>query len=82
MLCSPNTTTRHPVAARTAQSDAAPLEPGRLDIDLVGPKRACCLLNVGDVELLTLVNSDRLAAYLLGGQIRFRYRDVESLASR
>ncbi len=71
-----------PTRSGASLLDPARLDPARSDIDLVGPKRACALLNVGDPELLALVNSDRLAAYRLGGQIRFRYRDVESLASR
>lgn len=71
-----------PARSRASLLDPARLDPARSDLDLVGPKRACALLNVGDPELLALVNSDRLAAYRLGGQIRFRYRDVESLASR
>jgi excisionase family DNA binding protein len=77
MPCSQSTTAHHPFATRTAQ-----LDPTQLSIDMVGPMRACALLNIGDAELLALVNSDRLGAYRLGDQIHFRYRDVESLASR
>ena len=82
MPYSPNKTPCHPAEARRAQSNTVQLDPTQLSIDMVGPMRACALLNVGDAELLALVNSDRLTAYRLGGQIRFRHRDVESLASR
>jgi len=97
MPCSPNDTTRHAASAPTAQPNATQTMPtqrmptqtmptqttaAQSDPVLVGPKRACALLKVGGAELLALVNSDRLVAYRLGDQIRFRYRDVESLASR
>ena len=37
---------------------------------------------LGQAELLVLARSGVLASYDLGGQIRFRYRDAASRASR
>ncbi len=50
------------------------------DIDLVGPLEACEMLVVDEPELLDLVNGGRLAAYRLGGHVRFRSTEVLSLA--
>lgn len=50
------------------------------DIDLVGPLEACQMLVVDEAELLELVNGDKLAAYRLGGHIRFRAAEVGRLA--
>ncbi len=50
------------------------------DIDLVGPLEACDMLVVDEPELLDLVNGGRLAAYRLGGHVRFRSTEVLSLA--
>lgn len=55
---------------------------GRSSIDMICVAQASALLAVDAVELLSLVNQDELAVYRLGEQLRFRYRDVESLASR
>lgn len=49
-------------------------------IDLVGPLEACEMLVVDEARLLELANSGRLAAYRLGGHLRFRSADVLSLA--
>ena len=50
------------------------------DIDLVGPLEACEMLVVDEPELRDLVNGGRLAAYRLGGHVRFRSTEVLSLA--
>ena len=50
------------------------------DIDLVGPLEACEMLVVDETELRDLVNGGRLAAYRLGGYVRFRSTEVLSLA--
>ena len=56
--------------------------PGRTgpDIDLVGPLEACQMLVVDEAELLEMITGDRLAAYRLGGHIRFRAAEVGRLA--
>ena len=61
-------------------AERPPTRRTQADIDLVGPLEACEMLVVDEDELLGLVNSDQLAAYRLGGHIRFRSRDVVSLA--
>lgn len=50
------------------------------DIDLVGPLEACEMLVVDEATLLELVNDGQLAAYRLGGHIRFRSTDILNLA--
>ncbi|MCE2524774.1 MAG: helix-turn-helix domain-containing protein [Acidimicrobiia bacterium] len=50
------------------------------EIDLVGPLEACEMLVVDEAQLLDLANGGQLAAYRLGGHIRFRSADVRSLA--
>ena len=57
-----------------------PTEAGSLD--MIDPVRAGALLKADQDHLLALVNDGHLAAYQLGDHVRFRYRDVESLASR
>ena len=51
-------------------------------IDMVDPVRASTMPQLGQAELLVLARSGVLASYDLGGQIRFRYRDAASRASR
>ena len=51
-------------------------------IDMVHPVRAGTMPQLDQAELLVLARSGVFAAYDLGGQIRFRYRDAASLASR
>ena len=50
-------------------------------IDLVGPCEACDMLVVGDDDLLDMVNARKLAAYRLGGHVRFRSTEVAALAN-
>ena len=51
------------------------------DIDLVSPEAVLELLGIGEAELLGLVNAGRLAAYDLGGAIRFRAIEVAELTA-
>ena len=50
-------------------------------IDLVGPCEACDMLVVDDDDLLDMVNARKLAAYRLGGHVRFRSTEVAALAN-
>lgn len=49
-------------------------------IDMYDPAGTCRLLGVNDRTLVALVNAGALAAYDLGGAIRFRRADVYALA--
>lgn len=51
-------------------------------IRLIDPATTARLLGADAEDLLTLVNNGRLAAYDLGGAIRFRRVDVYALAGR
>lgn len=51
-------------------------------IRLIDPATAARLLGIDHQALLTLVNRGRLAAYDIGGSIRFRRSDVYALALR
>lgn len=45
-------------------------------IDMLDPWQVCGRLGVTEAELVNLVNSGSLAAYRLGGALRFRQLDV------
>ena len=45
-------------------------------VDMFTPAQTCCRLGVSESGLLDLVNTGRLAAYDLGGNIRFKMTDV------
>lgn len=47
-------------------------------IDMLDPAQTCRRLSLDERGVLQLVNSGRLPAYNLGGQIRFRVVDVAS----
>lgn len=51
-------------------------------IDMFTPDQACSALGVGHDGLLRLINSGRLAAYDLGGNIRFKVSDIQAVAAR
>lgn len=63
-----------------APETVAPATP--LVIDLVGPDAALAMSEHTPAELLALVDAGELAAYRLGGEVRFRRRDVEALRPR
>lgn len=50
-------------------------------IDMFNPYQACESLHTDEADLLHLVNTGRLTAYNLGGNIRFRVSDVRMLAN-
>ena len=64
---------------RTTAPETRPSRRVHPHIDLVGPLEACEMLVVDEARLLELANSGRLAAYRLGGHLRFRSTDVLSL---
>lgn len=45
-------------------------------IDMLNPAQTCERLSLDEQALLVMVNSGRLAAYNLGGHIRFKLCDV------
>ena len=51
-------------------------------LSFIGPDRAAKLLGITASQLVELINDAELPAYAFGTHIRFRYRDVISLASR
>ena len=51
-------------------------------IDMYTPAQTCSELAVSAVGLLDLVNTGRLAAYNLGGNIRFKVVDVHAAAAQ
>ena len=70
------------LAPSSRQTNSTTARRGRLLIDLIDPAAACVELQIDEPELLELVNGARLAAYELGGEIRFRACDVTALARR
>lgn len=46
-------------------------------IDLVDPAEACRLLDIEPATLIALANQGLVAAFDLGGSIRFRRRDLQ-----
>lgn len=44
------------------------------------PAQTCAELEVGETALLDMVNTGRLAAYNLGGHIRFKVAHVHAVA--
>lgn len=65
---------------QTTAAESRQTPRAHFDIDLVGPLEACEMLVVDEARLLELVNVGRLAAYRLGGHIRFRSTDIRDLA--
>lgn len=65
---------------QTTVTDSRPSSQAVPDIDLVGPLEACDMLVVDEAQLLDLANGGQLAAYRLGGHVRFRSVDVLNLA--
>ena len=51
-------------------------------IDMLDPAETCERLRLDDKGLLDLVNGGRLAAYDLGGNIRFKVADVVAVGDR
>jgi len=49
-------------------------------VDMFTPAQTCEFLRLDDTALLGLVNQGRLAAYDLGGHIRFKASDVRATA--
>lgn len=54
-----------------------PLPPSR--VDMLSPQQTCRALHIDERALLAMVNDGQLAAYRLGGVIRFRAGDVGAL---
>ena len=48
-------------------------------IDMVTPGEVCRRLALSESALIELVNQGRLAAYNLGGHLRFKVRDVRRI---
>jgi len=48
------------------------------NIDMLTPSQTCTRLALDEQAILDLVNSGRLPAYNLGGNIRFRDTDVSA----
>ncbi|MBT5756251.1 MAG: helix-turn-helix domain-containing protein [Acidimicrobiaceae bacterium] len=53
----------------------------RTSIDMYTPTQTCDQLVVSEAALLDLVNSGRLGAHNLGGNIRFKVADVHATAA-
>lgn len=53
----------------------------RTSIDMYTPAQTCDQLVVSEAALLDLVNSGRLGAHNLGGNIRFKVADVHATAA-
>ena len=51
-------------------------------LDMYTPTQTCAELAISEVVLLDMVNSGRLGAYNLGGNIRFKVLDVHAAANR
>ncbi len=51
-------------------------------IDMFTPEQAGSVLGVGDDVLLHLINTGRIAAYNLGGNIRIKVADVREVAAQ
>ncbi|MEQ8719343.1 MAG: helix-turn-helix domain-containing protein [Acidimicrobiales bacterium] len=72
-------------ADTTPTSPTRPSDPIRLaprPIDLVDDRAVMATLGVSRHELCELVEEGRLAAYDLGGNLRFRALDVAALAAQ
>ena len=59
----------------------APVQPSST-IDMLTPAQTCSQMSLDEQGVLDLVNTGRLAAYNLGGNIRFRASDVAACARR
>jgi len=67
----------------TAPTQTRTLDPARAlssPIDMFTPAQTCEFLRLDDGAVLDLVNQGRLAAYNLGGHIRFKTSDVRATA--
>ena len=51
-------------------------------IDMLTPAQTCSQMSLDEQGVLHLVNTGRLAAYNLGGNIRFRASDVATCSRR
>ena len=58
----------------------APAPSAPLPIDMYTPTQTCAELVVSEAGLLDMVNTGRIAAYNLGGAIRFKVADVHAAA--
>ena len=68
-----------PVQTQTVQTQTVQIQPMQTPstaVDMLTPTQVCVELGLDEVGLLDLVNHGHLAAYDLGGNIRFRARDV------
>lgn len=55
---------------------------GACSIDMFTPEQAGSVLGVGDDVLLQLINTGRLVAYNLSGNIRIKAADVHDVAAQ
>jgi len=60
----------------------SPLHPAGSSIDLLTPQEVQRRLAMSDDALILLVNRGALAAYNLGGNLRFRSGDVQALETQ
>jgi hypothetical protein len=56
--------------------------PTHTAIDMLNPAETCAELQVDECQLLELIEHAKLAAFNLGGEIRFRYREVSALTTQ
>ena len=55
--------------------------PTHTAIDMLNPAETCAELQVDECQLLELIEQAKLAAFDLGGEIRFRHCEVATLAN-